>query len=348
MIIEIQQLLYKWHEVQPMAAAKQDLLMQRLRMEWNYHSNKIEGNTLSYGETKALLMFGITAGAKPLRHHIEMSGHNEALMYLMDVVKEGRPLTENFIRQVHSLVLKEAYYVDAVTDDGAKTRKKVEVGQYKTQPNHVRTRSGEIFRFASPEETPAMMKDLVEWYRRSSDVEGAEVIRLAAEFHYKFIRIHPFDDGNGRTVRILMNFILMGKGYPPIIIRADDKSDYLLALQGADAGNFMAFLDFITLRVKRSLETIFDILDGKNKEDLLEGVSRDFIQQNLYLKESQPSYALDNVKAIKKRLGITDNHIAEWLMYKNDKAYRQSSAKKRVEHFIVKFYEQVIAKEVVG
>jgi len=342
-IQKIQQLLQKWQKDQAIDDDLQQRLMQRLRMEWNYHSNKIEGNTLSFGETKALLMFGITAGSKPLRHHIEMSGHNEAIVLLMDVIKEERPLTENFIRQLHSLILKEPYSVDAVTPNGKRTTKQVEVGRYKTQANHVRTKSGEIFRFASPEETPALMADLLAWYKKNSRVEGWEVIKLAAEFHYKFIRIHPFDDGNGRTVRILMNFILMKSGYPPVVISSDDKLAYLSALQKADMGDFKAFLDFIGDNVLRSLEKMLSILENKKLPESEEeaDLSSSFIKKNIYLQEPESSYEISSIKSLKKILGITDNDIADWLLYKNDKAYRQSSAKKRIEHFMLKFYNVV-------
>ena len=182
--------------------------MQKFRLDWNYHSNHLEGNSLNYGETKALLLFGITAQGKPLKDHFEITGHNEAIDWVIDMVKGNRSLTENFIRELHQLLLKEPYEVDAITPEGKSTKRKIAVGQYKTMPNHVKTVTGEMFYFATPEETPAKMHDLLVWYNEKVTQKDFNPILIAAEFHYKFIRIHPFDDGNGRTARILMNFIL--------------------------------------------------------------------------------------------------------------------------------------------
>jgi len=212
--------------LRPISKEDELRIMQKFRLDWNYHSNHIEGNSLTYGETKALILFGITAQGKPLKDHFEMSGHDEAVKWILDIIKEERPLTENFIRELHKLILKEPYEVDAITPDGNPTKKRIEIGQYKSIPNHVKTKTGEIFRFASPEETPALMKDLLEWHRIETSKESFNPVLIASEFHYKFIRIHPFDDGNGRTARILMNFILLQNGFPPVIIKTDDKINY--------------------------------------------------------------------------------------------------------------------------
>ncbi|MEZ5059240.1 MAG: Fic family protein [Saprospiraceae bacterium] len=211
-------------------------IMQKFRLDWNFHSNNLEGNTLTYGETKALILFGITAQGKPLKDHFEITGHDEAVKWVSELVDQERPLTENFIRELHKLILKESYEVDAITPDGQPTKKKVNLGSFKTSPNHVKTKTGEIFRFSTPEETPALMTDLINWYREKNQEKDKNPILIAAEFHYKYIRIHPFDDGNGRTARILMNFILMQNGYPPVIIKTEDKENYFATLEQADAG----------------------------------------------------------------------------------------------------------------
>ncbi|MGV3601044.1 MAG: Fic family protein [Dyadobacter fermentans] len=215
--------------LRPISREHEQRIMQKFRLDWNYHSNSLEGNSLTYGETKALILFGITAQGKPLKDHLEIAGHNEAVEWVMDVVKGSFPMTEAFIRQLHTLLLKESYDVRAITAEGLPTTKKVEIGQYKKLPNHVLTATGEIFRFATPEETPSKMEELVGWYREQESDPAINPILLAAEFHYRFIRIHPFDDGNGRTARILMNFILMKFNFPPVIIKTADKANYLSA-----------------------------------------------------------------------------------------------------------------------
>jgi Fic family protein len=253
--------------LRPIDKEKEARIMQKFRLDWNYHSNHLEGNSLTYGETKALILFGVTAQGKPLQDHFEITGHNEAINWVIDVVKGDYPLNENFIRELHTLLLKAPYEVEAITPDGQPTKKRINVGSYKTSPNHVQTKTGEIFYFATPEETPSKMTDLINWYREKSEQKEVNPIFIAAEFHYKFIRIHPFDDGNGRTARILMNFILMKFNFPPVIIKTEDKANYFAALQLADAGNIEAFIDYISQNLVRSLEIMIAGAKGESIED---------------------------------------------------------------------------------
>jgi len=264
---KVEKLKKELDALRPIGKEEEDRIMQKFRLDWNFHSNHLEGNTLTYGETKALLLFGITAQGKPLKDHVEMTGHNEAIEWVIDILKEDRPLTENFIRQLHTLLLKESYEVDALTPDGKPTKKRIEVGKYKTTPNHVRTATGEIFYFATPEETPAKMDDLLQWYKGESKEKDTNPVLLAAEFHYKFIRIHPFDDGNGRMARILMNLILMQQGYPPVIIKTDDKENYFAVLRQADAGMLEPFVEYIAQNLLRSLELMIKGAKGESIEE---------------------------------------------------------------------------------
>lgn len=242
-------------------------IMQKFRLDWNYHSNNLEGNSLTYGETKALILFGITAQGKPLKDHFEITGHNEAINWILEIVKDETPLTEKFIRELHTLLLKETSYKEAQTPDGKPTRRKIEVGKYKTQPNHVVTVTGETFYFATPEETPAKMEELIEWFRREKEQPDVNPIILAALFHYRFIRIHPFDDGNGRVARILMNFILMHFGYPPVIIKTENKENYYAVLRLADADELAPFIEYITENLIRSLEIMIRGAKGESIEE---------------------------------------------------------------------------------
>lgn len=270
--------------LRPLKAEDELRIMQKFRLDWNYHSNHLEGNTLTYGETKALLLFGITAQGKPLQEHLEMSGHDEAIKWIEEVVKEQRPLTENFIRQLHELLLKKPYEVDAITPDGKPTKKKIQIGSYKKTPNHVKTKTGEIFRFASPEETPAMMQNLLCWYNKKRKESDLDPVLFAAEFHYRFIRIHPFDDGNGRMARILMNFILMSFGYPPVIIKTEDKENYFTALRQADAGILSAFIAYICNNLITSLEIMLKGARGESIEET-DDIDKELMLLQLKFKE---------------------------------------------------------------
>lgn len=267
-IDKINLLKNKIDALKPLNQEKEARLLQKLRLDWNFHSNHIEGNTLSYGETKALLLWGITAQGKPLRDHLEIKGHNEAVEFLMDIIKGKEvELNESFIREFHKIIIPEDYFLDAITQDGVHTKRKISAGQYKSMPNHVQTATGEMFYFASPEETPAKMMDLMHWYKSEISKDVTHPLLIASMFHYKFVRIHPFDDGNGRMSRLLMNFILMKFGYPPVIINVSLKNDYLNSLQYADSDDFDKFIIFIAERLIESLNLFLKVANNEPFEE---------------------------------------------------------------------------------
>lgn len=227
----IEKLYKQWQALQPISRQAQERLNQKLMLEFNYNSNHIEGNTLTYGQTELLLLFGRVAEPAIMRDLEEMKAHNVALrMIEAEVREEGRPLTETFIRTLHQTLLREDYQV--TNPDG--TTYTIHAGQYKTRPNSVRTITGELFEYASPEETPALMADLIAWYNREEAAATLSPIQLASLFHYRYIRIHPFEDGNGRMARLLVNYILCKHGYPMIVVKSTDKNQYLSALNQCD------------------------------------------------------------------------------------------------------------------
>ncbi len=263
----------KIDKLRPLSPELEKRIMRKFRLDWNYHSNNIEGNKLTYGETKTFLLHGITAKGKSFKDHLDIKGHNEAILLLEDIVKEERYITENFIRELHSIILQEAYYNKSQTIDGKIISRKIEIGKYKTQPNHVKTQTGEMHYFATPEETPAKMSDLIEWYRtakkdyKQNEESDYHPVIIAALFHYKFISIHPFDDGNGRLARVLMNLILMQSGFSPVIIKTKLKEDYYIALQEADGGDEDKFVKYIGEQLTNSLELFLKGAQGENIED---------------------------------------------------------------------------------
>lgn len=252
----------------PLPPEREQRIMQKFRLDWNYHSNNIEGNSLTYGETKALLLFGLTAEGKPLKDAIEIKGHNEALLALEDIIHKDSLLTESDIRNLHSIILGgEPFQKKSLSQDGLEMMRWIYPGKYKTQPNHVKTVTGEMFYFALPEETPAKMQELLTWLREQLEAAKVHALPLAALFHYKFVRIHPFDDGNGRMARILMNLMLMMKGYPPVIIKTYDKENYLRALNQADSGNEEAFVEYIAQQLLHAQELWLRGAKGENIEE---------------------------------------------------------------------------------
>lgn len=210
-------------------------LQNKFMLDFNYNSNHLEGNTLTYGQTEVLLLFGDVIGNAPMRDFEEMKAHNLCLNLMVEEALSGKPLTEGFIRQLHKVMLREDYEVPIKSPSGVITGYTVHAGIYKTRPNSVKTPYGAMFYYATPEETPALMYDLVQWYNEAAASKKFSPIELAAIFHYRYIRIHPFEDGNGRIARLMVNFILKQHGWPMMVIKTKNKSAYLSALSQADA-----------------------------------------------------------------------------------------------------------------
>jgi Fic family protein len=264
---EIDALKKQIDDVRPLSAEIEGRVMQKLRLDWNYNSNAIEGNKLSYGETTALLMHGITAKGKPLKDHLDIKGHNEAVGYLERIVQDERNFTEADIRALHEILLVKSDFTDAQTVEGLPTKKKIEIGKYKSSPNHVKTITGEIHYYATPEETPALMNDLMDWYVEASNNKEVHPVVLAALFHHKFVAIHPFDDGNGRMSRILTNLILMKNGYPIVVIKDNDKDNYYSLLSQADVGDNWPFVEYIIERLETSLNLYVKAINGGDVDE---------------------------------------------------------------------------------
>ena len=204
-------------------------------VDFNYNSNHIEGNTLTYGQTEILLLFGKVVGEADLRHVQEMTASNVGLRMMTEAASlKDMPLTQNFIRTLHKTLLREDYIVYRGLPDGGQTSYVIHAGQYKTRPNSVITRYGDRFEYASPEETPSLMSDLVDWYNEAEQDAKLSPVELAALFHYRYIRIHPFEDGNGRIARLMVNYILSRHGYPMVVVRSRKKNEYLEALHQTD------------------------------------------------------------------------------------------------------------------
>lgn len=231
---KIESLYREWKQLLPMTEERRQRLEKKFMLEFNYNSNHIEGNTLTYGQTELLLLFGKVAEAANMKDLEDMKASNVGLKMMEDEADTYQPLTETFIRQLHSTLLREDYTVHKLIN-GQTSSYTVHAGTYKTRPNSVITVTGERFEYASPEETTALMYDLVNWYREEEQHGVLTPIELAALFYYRYIRIHPFEDGNGRIARLLANYILRKHGYPMIVVKSSDKDNYLTALNMCDS-----------------------------------------------------------------------------------------------------------------
>lgn len=253
-------------KLKPIDHDNTEKLNKKFRLEFNYNSNHLEGNTLTYSETELLLILDDTTGGHDFRELEEMKGHDVAYRLVEDWAKdEERPLSESNIKQLNQIILVRAFYKEAELPSGEKTRRIINIGNYKEFPNSVRLANGEMFHYASPAETPIKMGELIEWYRANDG--KLQPIELATIFHHKFVLIHPFDDGNGRVARLVMNYVLLRNNLPPIVIKSADKSNYLKALNRADTGDMQFLINYMADQLIWSLELSIKAAKGESLEE---------------------------------------------------------------------------------
>jgi Fic family protein len=238
------------HRPFPPAVVKK--LEQQFRLEWTYNSNAIEGNTLNLRETELVLDRGLAIGKKSLKEHFEVLNHAQAIFMLERFISKKKDLTEEMILSLHRSILKNI-------DDA-------EAGQYRRTNVMI---VGAVHIPPQAAKVPRLMGELVAWYHVNTRKIPAP--ELAAWIHHKFVNIHPFTDGNGRTARLLMNLILMRSGYPPAVILTVDRKRYYRVLKEADADRFGGFLAFIGRSIDRSLSIYLNALKGSGQDSERQG-----------------------------------------------------------------------------
>lgn len=239
----------------------QKTLQEQLRIEWTYNSNAIEGNSLTLGETAFFLREGLTSEGKPLQDYLEARNHAEAIDKLQDIISNKQVITEHLIKSLHSVLMKGADFSVAQGRDNQVIHKKIHVGEYKKQPNHVLTLSGKIHKYADPIHVHDEMESLLDWLKSAKLLHPVD---RAAQFHYKFVSIHPFDDGNGRMSRLLMNLLLMQAGYYPCIIQNAHRRKYIQVLEQVDSvKDVTLFTTFVAQELLVTVGKVLDIVEGK-------------------------------------------------------------------------------------
>lgn len=243
-ISEKKQLLDKHRPLPKIALQK---LQENFIIEWTYNSNAIEGNTLTLGETRLVLETGITISGKPLKDHLEATNHKEAIIYLLDLIKKNKKITEQVIRDIHAIVVKNIEKEYAGRFRAGQVRI---LGADFIPPNYLKI--------------PKLIEDLIKWLY-GSDSKKKYILDQAAFFHHRFETIHPFYDGNGRTGRLLMNLILMQKGYPPIIISNTDRKKYLHALSKASKQDYSALTLLLAISLEKNLDLYLEAIASATK-----------------------------------------------------------------------------------
>ena len=233
-----------------------DAVQKKLKFTWTYDSNAIEGSTLSLGETIFYLQEGLTVEGKPLKDFLDASNHAEAIELLYDVISNQRPVSEGLMKEINALLLSGVKSTPAIDEHGERIEKKARPGEYKQVSNHVLKTDGSIHHYVEPVHVASEMQWLCNWIAEQENELNAIII--AAIAHYNMVRIHPFDDGNGRGARILMNLILMKDGHPPAIVRNEQRRKYLEVLGQADNGDLNPFIEFIATSLAQTQSTIIE------------------------------------------------------------------------------------------
>lgn len=236
----------------------------RFRLDWNYHSNVMEGSSLTQQETRSIMLGNVTISGKPIKDVLEMQGHDEVVTKLLGLASGALNLSEARIKEVHKAIVRE--------DD---PEQKAQIGEWKTKPNYLTNYRGERIDFTPPADVDEAMHNLLD--RTKADIEKIErkaknaphPALVAFAFHRDYVTIHPFHDGNGRTARIFSNLLLMRFGYPPVVIRVDEKETYnryLAEVQVYGAPTDL-FDTFMAVRLVPAQELVIDAIEGRELED---------------------------------------------------------------------------------
>lgn len=234
-------------KLRPLPPSLVQKLKEQFLIEWTYNSNAIEGNTLSLQETELVINRGLTIGNKSLKEHFEAINHKECIGLIEKFVERKEELSTTFIKQIHKVILKN------IDDHQAGIYRKTNVRILGAV--HIPPDATKIER---------LMDEFLAWYFSNKHTMTAP--ELAAWVQYKFVWIHPFIDGNGRTARLLMNLVLLQNGYPPAVILNLDRQKYYRVLRQADMDKPKEFLNFIGRSIERSLVIYLNSVTPANEK----------------------------------------------------------------------------------
>lgn len=226
-------------------------LKKRYDVQFTYNSNAIEGNTLTQSETELVLTKGITIGGKTLDEHLEVIGHQEAIAYIEALAQQETKIREWEIKQIHNLILRK------INPEEAGSYRRLDV-----------MAAGTNYRYPPHYLLSQLMHDVVTWLNSEAAL-GLHPIEYATIAHYRFVSIHPFRDGNGRTGRLLMNLLLIRAGYPIVVIDNQIRNDYINALADGQQNqdDLSKLLDLVCDGAIGSLvETLGVVVTAKSSE----------------------------------------------------------------------------------
>jgi Fic family protein len=234
----------------PLSPATLRLIHADLQVRLTFHSNAIEGNTLSLRETQLVIEHGLTIGGHTLAEHLEATNHAEAVRALLAMSDADMPLTRGIILRLHRIVM------DRLLD---------EAGLWRNGAVSIR---GSALQPPPAAQVPGLMDEWLAWLDGPGLAYGP--VERAAIAHHGFVAVHPFRDGNGRTGRLLLNLLLLRSGFPPALLLQEWRLGYLEALSQADRGRYAPLLNLIGRAVEIGLDLYLEACDATPpQEDLL-------------------------------------------------------------------------------
>jgi Fic family protein len=258
----------------------------KFRLEWNFNSNSMEGNTLTIEETRSVMVGNLDVHQKPIKDVLEMKGHDEVISDILKIGKGELRLSEKRIKEIHSGIMHE--------EDPERKKK---IGNWKPENNEIFNHKGEKYTFVDWELVPDRMHELLNKTNAAIDAislgkkNAPHPIDVALQFHLEYLEIHPFYDGNGRTARILTNLILIALGYTPFWITKTERSIYYNFISDIQSygGDREAFYQYVSGLIERSEQLVLDVIEGKDIEE------EDDVEKELELLKRQLKGTDDNV-----------------------------------------------------
>jgi Fic family protein len=224
----------------------------------------MEGNSLTQQETRSVMINNVIMEGRPIKDILEVKGHDKIISDILRIGKGELRLSEKRIKDIHKGIIYE---------DNQEQQKKI--GEWKNENNFLTNYKGERFDFVPFIEVPEKMHELVNWLNvqtdlfKKGDENAMSPVFIAFNFHVTYVSIHPFYDGNGRTARILMNLILISFGYPPVIIKLNDKdayNQYLADIQGY-GGSSTPFFEFLGKQLVKSQKLVLSAIEGEDIDE---------------------------------------------------------------------------------
>ena len=299
-----------------------DRFNEELFRSWAIETGIIEGiYELDRGITRTLIERGFSS------EYVERSAtnkspddliailrdHTHAIDCIHDWIAESRPLTSWFVRSLHQAIARNQPTYRAMDQFGRMFDAELRRGEFKKLPNNPTRPDGAVHEYCPPEQVESELDNLIAWYREYADA-GRHPLAVGAWLHHRFTQIHPFADGNGRVVRALLTWHLVKSEFLPVVVTRDSRTEYISALEKADAGDLS---HLARLLVKLERQTLLDALSVEHGQipsgvDTIDEVIG-FIADGFRKKKKAEEYNLRSVQrtAVKLRQSAVDILQAE-------------------------------------